>query len=151
MIRSIRKALLHIPKRNNILAVIAGYRVHDGSGNNERQKGDYEENVQSHDGSMLRHFSTQRKRKIGQVGGQACAGKRTPGLYEPRRERNREGDPSLDVVVQEELVGMGTEPERVHFLGPLVVDMHLDGVLGEHVALQEEIVVRLEVIERLIQ
>jgi hypothetical protein len=29
---------------------------------------------------------------------------------------------------------MGPEPERVHFLGALVVDPHLDGVLGEHVA-----------------
>ena len=90
MIRSIRKALLHIPKRNDILAIIAGYRVHDGSGNNKRQKGDYEENVQSHDASMLRHFSTQRKRKIGQVGGQACAGKRTPGLVRaPARKEQR--------------------------------------------------------------
>jgi hypothetical protein len=42
---------------------------------------------------------------------------------------------------------MGPKTERVYFLGPLVVDMHLDCVLGEHIALQEEAVVRLEVIE----
>jgi len=42
---------------------------------------------------------------------------------------------------------MRTETERVHFLCPLVVDSHLDGVLGEHIALQEEAVVRFEVVE----
>ena len=58
---------------------------------------------------------------------------------------------SLDVVVQEELVRMGPEPEGVHFLGPFVVDMHLDGVLGEDVALQQEVVVRFEVVQCLFE
>ena len=59
--------------------------------------------------------------------------------------------PSLNVVIQEELVRMGSEPEGVHFLCPLVVDPHLDGVLGENVSLQQEVVVRLEVALRLFQ
>ena len=44
----------------------------------------------------------------------------------------------LDVVIQEELVRMRPQPQRVHFLGPLVVDPGLDRVLGEHIALQQE-------------
>jgi len=41
--------------------------------------------------------------------------------------------------------------EGVHFLRPLVVDPHLDGVLGEYVALQQEVVVRFEVVQRLFE
>ena len=56
--------------------------------------------------------------------------------------------PFLYIVVQEKLIGMGPKSQGIHFLGALVVDPYLDGVLGEHVALQEEIVVRLEDLRR---
>lgn len=38
MIRAIRRAQLHITNRDEIAAVIAGYRVHDGGGNDDHQK-----------------------------------------------------------------------------------------------------------------
>jgi len=46
---------------------------------------------------------------------------------------------------------MGPETECIHFLGPLVLDPLLDGVLGEDIALQQEAVVRFEVIEYLFE
>src|SRR5690606_34022922 len=55
----------------------------------------------------------------------------------------------LHVVVELELVGVRTEAQLVNLSGALVVDPRLDEVLGEHAALGEERVVRLEVVEHL--
>src|SRR5262245_26159252 len=46
-----------------------------------------------------------------------------------------------DVEVQGELVGVRTQPDRIHFVLALVVDPRLDEVRGEHVALQQELVI----------
>jgi hypothetical protein len=66
MIRSIRLELLRFPKRKDIPAVLAGKHIHDGSGNHDHEKGNYEEDFQSHDANMLRHFFKQRKLKFEQ-------------------------------------------------------------------------------------
>lgn len=68
MISSIHQALLHSLKRNDIIAIIAGNRVHNGSGNNGHQKWQYEKNIQSHDGNMVRQFSEQSKLKFEKIG-----------------------------------------------------------------------------------
>src|SRR4029453_13319890 len=52
--------------------------------------------------------------------------------------------------VQRELVRMRPEPDGVDLVRHLVVDPGLDDVLGEDVALQEEIVVALQVLERFV-
>src|SRR5260221_6258223 len=54
---------------------------------------------------------------------------------------------ALDVEVERELVRMRTQPDRVNFVLPLVVDPGFDQVRSEHVALQQEIVVLLEIVE----
>ncbi len=70
-----------------------------------------------------------------------------------RAPRNRGAlggdDNALQIVVQDELVRVGPKPDRVHFFRPLVPEPGLDDVLGEDVALQEELVIPLERIERL--
>src|SRR6185295_15932229 len=53
----------------------------------------------------------------------------------------------LDVVVEGELVRMRAQPDGVHLVLPLVVDPGLDQVRGEHVPLQQEVVVLLEVVQ----
>ncbi len=57
----------------------------------------------------------------------------------------------LDVVVQEKLVRMGSQTKCIHFLRPLVIDPHLNGVRGEYISLEEEAVVFFEVVERLVK
>src|SRR5262245_18397697 len=51
------------------------------------------------------------------------------------------------VVVECELVRMRAEPHRVDLVGRLVLDPGLDDVLGEDVALQQELVVVLQVVD----
>src|SRR5699024_148148 len=53
-----------------------------------------------------------------------------------------------DVVVQLELVGVRAEAERIDLRGALELDPGRDEVLGEHVALGEVVVVRLERVQR---
>src|ERR1700689_3987822 len=61
----------------------------------------------------------------------------------PRWPRaKRAGLQWLAVVVHRELVRRRAEPDRVEFLGPLVVQPGLDQVGGEHPALQQVVVVR---------
>ena len=55
------------------------------------------------------------------------------------------------VVVQRELVGMRTQAQRIDLLGALVLQPGLDDVAREDVALQKEVVVALEVLERLVE
>ena len=52
-----------------------------------------------------------------------------------------------DVVVHLELVRVRTQTDRVHLVGPLVVDPCLDEIGGENSAGLEELVVLLESIE----
>jgi len=47
----------------------------------------------------------------------------------------------LNVVIQEELVRMGSEPQRVNFPDSLVVDPRLDNILGKDIALLQKIMV----------
>src|SRR5690242_10433392 len=68
----------------------------------------------------------------------------------PRRPSAPPGDAGrgrLDVVVEGELVRMRAEPDRIDLVLPLVLDPRLDQVRREHVALEEEVVVLLEVAE----
>src|SRR6266550_3626334 len=51
---------------------------------------------------------------------------------------------ALYVVVQEELVRMGPQRDRVDLLGPLVAQPRLDEVVGKDAPLEQERVVRLE-------
>lgn len=51
------------------------------------------------------------------------------------------------VVVQRELVGMGTQPDRVDLLLALDLDPAFDQIRGEHAALQQIIVVGLQPID----
>ena len=55
---------MYIPKRNDVIAIVASYRVHKGCGNNNRQQGYYEERFQSHNAVMLRQFFVQCKLKF---------------------------------------------------------------------------------------
>src|SRR6185295_17283362 len=57
----------------------------------------------------------------------------------------------LRVVVERELVRMRTEPDGAHFVRHLVLDPGLDHVLGEDVALHEEVVILLQVLEGLLE
>ncbi len=50
----------------------------------------------------------------------------------------------LDVAVEHELPGMWPERDRVDFLLALVADPGLDHVCGEHIAVEQELVVALE-------
>ena len=47
----------------------------------------------------------------------------------------------LNIVVKRELIRMRPQPHRIRFLVPLVVDVGLSKLFGEHVALQQERVV----------
>src|SRR5258705_10436030 len=53
----------------------------------------------------------------------------------------------LDVVVEGELVRMRAQPDGVHLVLPLVVDPGLDQARGEHVPLQQEVVILLEAVQ----
>jgi len=53
----------------------------------------------------------------------------------------------LNVVIQEELVRMGSEPQRVNFSDSLVVDPCLDNILGKDIALVQEIMVFFKAVE----
>jgi hypothetical protein len=44
----------------------------------------------------------------------------------------------LDIIVQEEFIRIRPETEGIHFLGALVVDPHIDRVLGEHIAFEQK-------------
>src|SRR5437899_2657047 len=57
----------------------------------------------------------------------------------------------LDVVVERELPRVGTQPDRVYLLAALVADPRLDHVLGEDAALQQELVIRLQGVEGLVE
>ena len=57
----------------------------------------------------------------------------------------------LDVVVEVELPRVGPEADGVDLVGALVVDPRLDEVVGEHAAGLEEVAVRLERGERLVE
>src|SRR5260370_5238208 len=57
----------------------------------------------------------------------------------------------LDVVVELELVRVRAQPELVQLGGPLVVQPRLDEVVGEHAALGQERVVRLQVVEHRVE
>ena len=54
----------------------------------------------------------------------------------------------LNVVVKHKLVRMWPQPHRVHFLRALVVDIGGDQLLGERVALEQELMIVLERIQR---
>ena len=54
-------------------------------------------------------------------------------------------------VVKLEFVRMGTQTHGIHFIVPLVLDPSADDILGEDTALCEEVVIRLESIERLFE
>lgn len=57
----------------------------------------------------------------------------------------------LNVVIQRELVRMRAQANGVHFLRALVIDIRIEQFLGEDVALQEELVVPLQRIERIFE
>src|SRR5437660_11797190 len=57
---------------------------------------------------------------------------------------HRPTQPASNVVIQEELVGMRPQRDRIDLLGPLVGQPRLDYVLGEHAPLEQEVVVRFE-------
>src|SRR5688500_19592105 len=57
----------------------------------------------------------------------------------------------LVVVIQRELVGMRTEPDRVELLRPLPIDPDLDKILCEDLAAQQELVIRLERVDGLFE
>src|SRR5206468_5479113 len=54
----------------------------------------------------------------------------------------------LNVIIQRELVRMRPQPDGVHFFLALVPDPGADDVAGEHVALEQELVVFFQAIER---
>src|SRR5689334_10424729 len=54
-----------------------------------------------------------------------------------------------NVEVQRELVGVRPQADRIDLLLALVPDPRADHVAGEHVALQQELVVLLQVVQRL--
>jgi hypothetical protein len=60
-------------------------------------------------------------------------------------------EPARDVEAALELERRGPHPDRVHFLVVLVLEPGLDDVPGEDVALQEELVVLAEALERLVE
>lgn len=56
---------------------------------------------------------------------------------------SRHRSPDLQVVVQDELVRVGPEPDGVHLLRPPVPEPGVEHVLGEVVPPREELVVRV--------
>src|SRR3990172_2435808 len=73
MIRSIHQALL-ITKRNDILAVVAGNRVHDGGGYDDRQQKDYENSIAGHNAcnSTLFAVAVQELKSAGLKSAERC-------------------------------------------------------------------------------
>src|SRR5271167_2657341 len=57
----------------------------------------------------------------------------------------------LDVVIELELVRMGTQTHGVHFLLALVVDVGVQHLLGEDVALEQKLIVASQRIQRVFQ
>src|SRR5438445_5080189 len=57
----------------------------------------------------------------------------------------------LDIVVQEELIGVRANPHLIDLLLPLVSDPGLDHVFCEDVALQEEGMIFLKIPQRLLE
>src|SRR6266702_1938831 len=57
----------------------------------------------------------------------------------------------LDVVIQMEFVWMRAQPDRIDLFLPLVVEPGLDHVGGEHIAAEQEGVIALERVKRLVQ
>src|SRR5262249_32021813 len=57
----------------------------------------------------------------------------------------------LDVVIERELIRMRTQPDGVDFLLALVPDPGADDVAGEDVALQQELMVLFEGIQRFVE
>src|SRR5689334_3401911 len=51
------------------------------------------------------------------------------------------GDAPLEVVIEEELVGMRSEPHGIDFLAPLVADPCLDQIFRKYAAFQQELVI----------
>jgi hypothetical protein len=58
---------------------------------------------------------------------------------------------SLDVVIQLELIGMRPQAHRVHFLLPLIVDVRVQHLFGEHIPFQQELIVASQAIECAVQ
>src|ERR1019366_4677533 len=56
---------------------------------------------------------------------------------------------SLNVVIEKELVRRGAHPDRIEFLVAFELEPLVDRVLREHVALDQELVVLLDGVERL--
>src|SRR5215831_11664351 len=54
----------------------------------------------------------------------------------------------LNVVIEHKLMRMWPQPHRVHFLRALVIDIGGDQLLGERVALEQELMIVLERIQR---
>ena len=50
----------------------------------------------------------------------------------------------LNIVIQGELIGVGSGPDDGDLLGKFVVDPGIDHVLGEHVPLEKELMVSTE-------
>jgi len=69
----------------------------------------------------------------------APAGKNPGGALASSSRQDR-----LDIVVEDELVGVRAEAHRVHLSFPLIVDPGLHGILGEHIPLEHELVVVLQ-------
>src|SRR5205823_5542504 len=59
--------------------------------------------------------------------------------------------PQLDIEVQRELRRGRPQPDRVQLLLDLVLDPGLDHVLGEDVALEEELVILLQLTQRFLE
>src|SRR5918994_1173568 len=79
-----------------------------------------------------------------------------PQIWRKRRTRDAgprpgDGGPSLRVVVEDELVWMRTQAHFGYFARALVRQIRLDHVGGEVLTLEEELVVRLERIEGLLE
>src|SRR5690606_16609558 len=67
------------------------------------------------------------------------------GYGAPRSKVTGAGTPpALDVVVEVELDRVGPEAYLSDLFLPLVLEMHLERVTGEHVALEQKLVVCLE-------
>jgi hypothetical protein len=57
----------------------------------------------------------------------------------------------LNIEIKSELPRMGSEANRIHLVFSLVLKPGLDHVFGEHIPLEQEIMVFLQSVERLIQ
>src|SRR6266571_2283523 len=86
------------------------------------------------------------RRRSGEVGGGRGQPPPTSPVFPPTFP-----DLQLHVVIQEELVRMRPQAHRIHVLGALVRQPRLDQVRREHVALEQEVVVRFQRGQDLIQ